>query len=80
MSVPRIVCNRPITPPNILPHVSNYGRHPESVTFIWGQLGRQCMCDGWLYDSNQNVLWERVFIDVWYFCQYCQYSVCSLFQ
>jgi len=27
---------------------------PGCVTFIWGQLGRQCMCVGWLFDSYQN--------------------------
>jgi hypothetical protein len=28
MSVPRILGDRPITPPNMLPYVENYGRHP----------------------------------------------------
>jgi len=78
MSVPRIFCDRIITPPNMLPHVANYGRHPECVTIIREQLGRQCMCDGWLYDSNLNGLRRRVFTDVWFLCGYCQRTMCSL--
>ena len=57
MSVHRILCDQPITPPNMLLHVANYGHHRIHAWMCDVYLrttGRQCMCVGWLFGSNQN--------------------------
>ena len=40
---------------------------PGCVMFFLGQLGRQCMCVGWVFDSNQNVtvIADCQFISTW---------------
>ena len=58
ISVPRFLGDRPITPPNMLPHVANYGHlqiHAWMCDVYLRTTGRQCMCVGWFFDSNQNV-------------------------